>query len=224
MATEQEILDYAHVLMGHTRVSLAYLETYKCLRSHHVKYRESMLNAVVFFNIIEKSLISALMIELCKLFEDDRKVMSVYKLYNICEQNQKIFHGKTYIMRIEEDDLPIPVRIDLLLNSVKKELEDHENAIQNLKALRDQIWAHSDKKHFLSPDKLEEEYPVDIYEIESLLHIAWDFPNTISYYLTEVCETPWFNSSDKCNKDVKNIMKWIQLGIETEKINAQTEI
>ena len=84
MTTEEikkDILQCATNLMAHIRVMLAYLDTYKALCDSHKEYHNTMCQAPLFFNIIEKSLISALMIDLCKLFEENKNVFSVKKLY-----------------------------------------------------------------------------------------------------------------------------------------------
>lgn len=60
MTTEEikkDILQCATNLMAHIRVMLAYLDTYKALCDSHKEYHNTMCQAPLFFNIIEKSLI-----------------------------------------------------------------------------------------------------------------------------------------------------------------------
>lgn len=47
-------------------------------------------------------------------------------------------------------------------------LAEHEKIINNLTALRDKGFAHSDKKYFSDPSLLEKDYPINWIELESL--------------------------------------------------------
>ena len=47
-------------------------------------------------------------------------------------------------------------------------LNEHEKIIENITALRDKGFAHSDKKYFKNPSLLENDYPINWDELESL--------------------------------------------------------
>ena len=85
------ILAYAHTLMGRIRITYAYLNTYKSLCDNGVRYRDAMNQTPLFFTMIYRSLVHTIMIDMCKLFEDDKQVLGIKKFYLICEQNQKAF-------------------------------------------------------------------------------------------------------------------------------------
>lgn len=225
MVDKQKILDYAEILLAHCRVSLTYLETYRSLINRHSMHHDVMLEAVVFFNIVEKALVSSLMMEACKLFEDDPNVMSVTKLINVCEQNQKLFDGIEIDCRINDDILPFPFSIAGLLKETKAALTQNNDAIKNLKNQRDQLWAHNDKKYFLNPQNLESKYPISMNEINTLLLIVCKFTNTIILAFTKSVLSPYFYTPNACDLDVERLIYLMELGLEKENNNdGQAEI
>ena len=85
------ILSYAHTLMGHIRIVFAYLDTYKTLCNNSKEHQDAMNQTPLFFTVIYRSLVHEIMIDMCKLFEDNKQVLSIKKFHSICEQNQKVF-------------------------------------------------------------------------------------------------------------------------------------
>lgn len=217
MTTEEikkDILQCATNLMAHIRVMLAYLDTYKALCDSHKEYHNTMCQAPLFFNIIEKSLISALMIDLCKLFEENKDVFSVKKLYNICEQNQR------YFSKYREEDgkeTAVPSNLTNSLKLAKEEFERNKEVISNLKSQRDTLWAHHDKRWFLDPNKIENNHPIMWQDIEALLHFASDFTNCVILNFSSGIEFPFFNSKTACFDDVQKMLSLMERGINETK-------
>lgn len=219
MITSEKVLDYAQVLLSHCRISIAYLEMYEGLCKQHNQHHNAVKEAVLFFKIIEKALASELMVETCKMFEDNSDVISVFKLKHICEQNKQLFQGITRDAIVNDELLPMPFSIDRLLKKVDEDLNKHKIVIDNLKAQRDQIWAHNDKKYFLEPDILENKCPIQFEEIKELLHLASDFSNMIIFAFTGLIVSPRFNPPGAYDKDIERIMKLMELGCQKEKEN-----
>lgn len=219
MTSKQEILDYAEILFAHCRVALSYLETYQGLIKRHVPHRSAMLEARLFFNVIEKALASEFMIEVCKVFENHRDVMSIFKLCNICEQNKILFEGIFYNIQINGDTLPVPLTIDMLVKEVRSALDERDNIISNLKSQRDQIWAHSDQKYFLCPEKVETDNPVPLDEIKELLCVVVGFTDMIIKAFTGKFEAPYFDKPNACDSGVDRVIQLMELGREKEKNN-----
>lgn len=212
---EDQTLKYATNLMSHIRVMFAYLDTYKALCERHKMFHNTMIQAPVFFNVVEKSLVSSLMIDLCKLFEESPDVLSVKKLYNICEQNLKNFSKYRKKNGIETDTLSTLAQA---LKAVKKDFECNKEVIANLKSQRDTLWAHHDKRWILTPSKMEEEHPIMWEEIEKLLRFASDFSNSVILNFTSGVEFPFFNSETACSDNVQTVLCLMENGIEKRRV------
>ena len=217
------ILAYAHTLMARIRITFAYLNIYKSLCNNGAKHRDAMNQTPLFFTMIYRSLAHTIMIDICKLFEDDKQVLGIKKFYLICEQNQKVFPQT----RQNEDgeSTEIPFNILSVLTLAKRDFEKNSQAIENLKAQRDTIWAHSDKRFVLNPNKVENDYPVEWDEIEQLLNFASDFVNSIIIGLTNSIESPFFNSPTACSENVEHLLSLLEKGMKMEDTsNGQTKI
>lgn len=203
------ILSYAHTLMGHIRIVFAYLDTYKTLCNNSKEHRDAMNQTPLFFTVIYRSLVHEIMIDMCKLFEDNKQVLSIKKFHSICEQNQKVF----FKVRQNEngDCTEIPYNIKNILELAKNDFLKHSKAIKNLKEQRDTIWAHSDKRFVLNPNKVENDSPVEWGVIEQLLQFASDFVNSIIMGLTNSIESPFFNSQRDCKTCSENVEKLLSL-------------
>ena len=219
----ETILAYAHTLMGHIRITFTYLNIYKSLCDNGGKYRDAMNQTPLFFTMIYRSLAHTIMIDMCKLFEDNKQVLGIKRLYLICEQNQKAF---LKIRQAENgENTEIPYHIANVLAVAEKDFEKNSKAIENLKAQRDTIWAHSDKRFVLNPNKIENDYPVEWGEIEQLLKFASDFVNSIIMGLTNSLEAPFFNAPTACTENVEHLLSLLEKGMKMEDISdGQTEI
>lgn len=216
MTTEElksQTIQYAVNLMAHIRVAFAYLDTYKALLNNHKTYRTAMLQTPLFFSVTEKALVSSLMVELCKLFEDNPNVLSVKKLYNICEQNIKSFPKYR-----ERDGVQtgVPSSMSTVLAITKTEFEKNKAIISNLKTQRDTIWAHHDKRWILKTDELETDYPIEWEDIESLLCFASDFVNSVILNFTSGVESPFFNAQTACLDQVQSMLILMENGAKTD--------
>lgn len=217
------ILAYAHTLMGHIRITYAYLNTYKSLCDNGAKYRDAMNQMPLFFTMIYRSLAHTIMIDMCKLFEDDKQVLGIKKFYSICEQNQKVFSNTRQDENGEGTEIPYSIANVLAL--AEKDFVRNSKAIENLKAQRDTIWAHSDKRFVLNPNKVENDFPVAWDEIEQLLKFASDFVNSIIMGLTNSIESPFFNTPTACSENVEHLLSLLESGIQTQEMtNGQVQM
>lgn len=210
------ILAYAHTLMSRIRITFAYLDTYKSLCDNGAKYQDAMNQTPLFFTMIYRSLAHTIMIDMCKLFEDDKQVLGIKKFYSICEQNQKLFFNTRQDENGERTEIPYSIANVLAL--AKKDFARNSKAIENLKAQRDTIWAHSDKRFVLNPNKVENDFPVALDEIEQLLKFASDFVNAIIIGFTNSIESPFFNAPTACSENVEHLLTLLESGIQMKEI------
>ena len=211
--SEEKLLDYAIQLLTHIRITFSYLNTYKSLCTFHKQYYIAMNKAPLFFNITEYALVSALMMNLCKLYDGDKEALSFVKLKNICEQNQPLFPKYRKEKGMETD---IPFSISGLLSQVEKDLKEASKSIEHLKIQRDKLWAHNDKKYFLNPKNVENTYPINWDEIEELLILANSFTNSVLVAFTNSIEAPWFNSPTACEDNVEIVLALMDMGLSME--------
>ena len=210
MDISEQVFTYATKLMAHIRIMFAYLDTYKALCTSKKSFHDTMSQAPIFFNVIEKSIVSSLMIDLCKLFEDSSTVLSVKKLYSICEQNQKLFPKYRTYNGIETD---IPFTLSKTLDLAKQDFEDNKKVISNLKKQRNTLWAHHDKRYILDPSQIEDSYPIKWQEIEHLLQFASDFTNSVISNFSSSIELPFFNNADACFDNVQTVLSLMENGM-----------
>ncbi len=209
--TRENIIEYAEALHYRVRIINSYRRIYKHLCDKKEQYNDVLNFAPTYFKLTTRALVHDLMVEMCKLFENDKQVMSIIKLYNICEQNQSIFPvTRSFERDGKKEEYAFSIHEVLLIT--KENLEHFNKAILNLKNQRDLIWAHSDKNHIISPNIVEKGTPVSWGEIEDLLQFASDFLNQLLLGLTNNIALPYFAN----DTDIELLFEIAQQGLAQE--------
>lgn len=132
---------------------------------------EGLRMASGFFQIIENSLVSDLVISLGRLYEGFNK-----------ENNNYTFRGFLVFLKkqpkfIEKHNID-PDKI----SNHKKELEEKKDIINNLFLWRDKHYAHLDTQFFNNSEKLSQKAKFKFEDIRDLIDFAH---NTVNYYFIQ---------------------------------------
>lgn len=150
----------------------------------HAKNEKLQRNNAFFQEILD-SLRFTFVIEVLKIV-DDREDKNIFKFLNYCEQHQQDFLKELKEVYIDvntgEKEERIIKKVDLIkdINLFRNELDKYSKKINNMKILRDKIYAHTDKKYFYGDKLLEKEERVKYQEIEEIIEILFKHLNTIS--------------------------------------------
>ena len=122
------------------------------------KYKNEMMEAPGFFNLVIISLGNYIIITLAKIFENpNRSDLNLYKFLNFIEQNSKKINfkkGKNYSL-VENRRL----------------IDENSNKIDTILKWRDKSFAHYDKK-FLQEGILPKEFPLTKDDLKTLIDIS----------------------------------------------------
>ena len=66
------------------------------------------------------------------------------------------------------------------IDSFESKLKKYNKQIENIKAQRDKIYAHSDKKYFYDNGKIADEFKVTYNDIDEILHLIYKELNVLS--------------------------------------------
>jgi hypothetical protein len=153
-------------------------ELYRYLIQSHEKHSGIINTAPAFFQLTEYSLQHTLMIELAKLYDENKdNKTGLKKLLNQCKQDKEIFLTEYSDVYIDcETDQPVvagiyPVNVLDDISIFECELATKTQKIINLKGQRDKWYAHLDKK-YEDVQKIRETFPMSFNDVEELIQFA----------------------------------------------------
>lgn len=186
------------------------LKSYLKTILHHIIYLNSILDQVnEFYSWLEKysdkaireggwfykvSLYSfkrILTIEACKLLLE-REQRSLVDWLNKATKHAKSLNPSFYVPKKGYKKMET-IDFRNLIDEQKRMIDDYDDLIQNMKSLRDKGFAHSDKKYFENPEKLETDFLItwdefnQIYSLMSSIvkkHYSLLFNSDMSMHLT----------------------------------------
>lgn len=142
-----------------SRIDLA-MGAYACLvKERHT--RENIVAAPVLFHVIVPVLFDHLVLEAAKIYEKKGE-RSIYKLVNIAQSAYSTIEW-------QRQDLSLPK-----IAQQKQLIDSHSVVLTRIKSRRDKVLAHMDKEYFDDPEKINEDFPIEITELIDLLHSAQD--------------------------------------------------
>lgn len=117
---------------------------------------------------------------------DKREDKSIWKLIECCKQQKNEFLTEFVNTYIDEDtgkeETFFLKKVDIMsdLTVFEEKLNEHSQAIINLKAQRNKIYAHNDKDYFYDKSNISEMYLVTYQDIEDILNLLFQQLNVIS--------------------------------------------
>jgi hypothetical protein len=124
---------YKEFLLNELMYIDSMFELYIYLKNQHVSRLDILNISPAFFGLTENALLESATIRLSRLYDSDKKTVTLKKFLNHVEQNRKLIFN-------ENDQ---PVIIDQIRDDNKK-FEDFSEKINSLKEVRDTSLAHND--------------------------------------------------------------------------------
>ena len=162
-----------------------------------------------FFATILDSLRFSFIIKTIKLI-DIREEKNIYKFLNFCEQNENKFLKTLNIDYINDETSEVEtiiikeVNVKQDIKEFKFKLDEYKGKIENLKFLRDKIYAHTDKEYFYDNPKLLKNNTIKYCEIEKILTILYENLNAISVDYNQKCYMPFPPFKNELNNLLKS--------------------
>ncbi|RLC56720.1 MAG: hypothetical protein DRH89_05060 [Candidatus Cloacimonadota bacterium] len=129
--------------------------------------RKEMEIAKCFFTIILNSLLTNIIITICRLYENydgkKRSEINLNRFLNFIEQNNKMIFPKSIKYKIINED--------------KEKIKKQETTLEKIFVWRDKYLAHTDNKYLLNFTQLSEDNPINFDELQSLIEIAKETVN-----------------------------------------------
>lgn len=156
------------------------IQVNKLLKWYREKEPEAIDTGLLFYKFSLESFRRILTIETCKLLSKQEQKSLIDWL------NQANIHASSLepscVEKSQDHNIKLrkllPEEYRNIINSHSDSIAKHQTIIENLKALRDKGFAHSDTKYFDNDVKLERDYPVTWDDFNSLY-------NTIGVILRE---------------------------------------
>lgn len=131
-----------------------------------ISKRKEMEFSPCFFNLIFKSLLHYIIVNVCKLFEnykgEKRSDFNINIFLNFIEQNRRnIFNQQLTKQTIDED---------------RKKIEEQEEILDNFFGWRDKHITHFSKK-LLKTQEISNDYPIKKEDFERLINISKEIVN-----------------------------------------------
>lgn len=186
--TKKELQKELEIYMFRIMHALDYFKMYKNMLTLSFE-NDNSKKISSFINLTSSSLIRTAVNETYLLL-DNRNDKNIFKFIEICKQNNILFRKELteeYVnCKTGEREIFVLEKTNIIkeLNNFESDLAKYNSQISNLKALRDKIYAHVDKKYFYDNKLITKEYSVKYQDVEDILHILYKNMNRISVILT----------------------------------------
>jgi hypothetical protein len=131
--TREKYYTYKEFLLNELMHIDSMFELYIYLKNQHVNRIDILNISPAFFGLTENSLLESASIRLSRLYDSDKKTVTLRKFLNYVEQNRKMIF----------DEKDHPAIIDHIREDNKK-FEGFNEKIKSLKEIRDTSLAHND--------------------------------------------------------------------------------
>lgn len=186
--TKKELQKELEIYMFRIMHALDYFKMYKNMLTLSFE-NDNSKKISSFINLTSSSLIRTAVNETYLLL-DNRNDKNIFKFIEICKQHNILFRKELteeYVnCKTGEREIFVLEKTNIIkeLNNFESDLAKYNSQISNLKALRDKIYAHVDKKYFYDNKLITKEYSVKYQDVEDILHILYKNMNRISVILT----------------------------------------
>lgn len=194
---KRELIDVVESFRYRVKAVACYRKLYQEYCNAYPKYHEAINVCPAFWTFTIRAYLHSMMIDLCKLYDADKKVYGVFHLLDVCKQNislfaePKLLDGERYATEAEAreffqsfDDTVGGTEItNSFLDNLEAECNNRSEKIDNLRLQRNKLWAHNDCKHFLNPSEYEMEKLLTWTDIDDLIGLLVDISNTLLRHL-----------------------------------------
>ena len=191
------------------------------------KYNDEMNLSPAFYQVVYGALQKACFMEIAKLYDKTKDVVSIGLLLKYCRDNLDLFPEYRGIVTIKEDGREYPFQVPYQHHLKPTEECFYENEVKSQREIlklfdtpdfekvpvrvqRNKIYAHSDEKHILSEEKVWDKNPVTYPDIQELIDFALDCTRLILGALTGVSRAVSYGNID----DMEGTLMFAKLGLK----------
>ena len=196
------------------------------------KYNNEMNLSPAFYQVVYGALQEACFMEIAKLYDKTKDVVSVGLLLKYCRDNlvpyqhhlkptEECFYenevkSQREILKLFDtpDFEKIPVRVNLtfseFLELYQKRFCSLSKKQENIRVQRNKIYAHNDEKHILAEENVWDKNPVTYPDIQELIDFALDCTRLILGALTGVSRAVSYGNID----DMEGTLMLAKLGLK----------
>ena len=200
---------YEKVLINESDYIEKSFSMYFELYNSQITHKDSYSVGPIFFNLACNALLEVSITRLAKLYEEDPKVMSIYKYLEFVEQNaQEICIEKKTRLR------------ELVVINKRKLREEYGWKLKQLKQIRDNALAHNNKQIFLYEDKWEVTGLL-ISDFRTLIKLPYEIINDFMVLLRDTSPSIGAFGGES---DIKQIMALLEKGREARQASRKQKI
>ena len=178
---EKEIDQYFKII-NDAKISF---DIYKGILSNAKENEKKFSKISSFLYPILNALKFSFVVQTAKLV-DKREDKNIWKLIECCKQQKKEFLTEFVVKYVNEETCEEETfflkKVDIMsdLKMFEDKLNKYSQAITNLKAQRDKIYAHNDKEYFYDKSNISEMYSVTYQDIDDILNLLFEQLNVVS--------------------------------------------
>ena len=219
---EQLFLIYYDKLIKETLHARAHLKLFEKLEDYRTSYQRELKKAKHFFGFTIKAHLDDSLLTLSRILDKRTYCdpLTIWKFLNFAEQNLEIFSNKAFSQRMKgksdyydslvESHEPI-TREEI--EEDKQKLNSLENTITNLITWRDKVIAHIDRDYLLSGKRIDEDYPLEIKQLNETIDTVAQTLNRYSQaFHNKSCLKEYLGEDD-----IQEVMNAIRLSIQERK-------
>lgn len=165
--TRDELISKVKDFVLHIRVANRSLDVWDTICKSNQKYPEVFNLSQHFFRDVASICASSSVIETVKLFDTDQKSFRIYDLISYCNAYENSFRPLT--------------------KSIKNEIKSRKSVLKNMRMIRSQIMAHTDRQcgSYESMTETFDRYPFTFEQVKELVEICENACNAILESLGE---------------------------------------
>ena len=204
-----------------------YFRLYKDLKSSIHHYQSEFNQSNTFWFLTLSSLLDTSLLRLCRIYDFDPRVNSLFNLLNLIKENLDIFDEKKFRERLKDNPFvdslakykrkPEQKQLDLDIQFVSK---DSNKLVENLFMWRNNIIAHKSSKYIIKELNYISDYPLSFSDIDELLTKGMSIINRYSHLFWASTYSPQIVGYD----DYKYILSCISDDLKRREKEFQAEL
>lgn len=203
-----------------------YLRLFNDLNASIQEFEREFHSANTFFGITIKALREAFWINLCRVYDGNKEVLSLHRVLKEIKNNPNFSEAAYFKECLKDkfyDETKAQTDIETFASELKQDLflvSSNDNLVKKLANLRGSIFAHTNFDHFLNINNaIKTLGGLSCEECETLINRAHEIINKYAtFYNAEV-----FDDKILCHDDYEKVLKALRFHSESQKEAWQLE-
>lgn len=219
--TKEELIEYATFCWHETLQANHALLIVKQIGKLGKKYEVEMNISPAFYITISNALVNSTMLQLAKLYDTNQSSVQIGTLMNQIKANLDIFpQYRTVLGTDNASSFEIPLYPQKKFQELSSRKRVLKNVIENLRNIRNKIYAHNDAITLNSKEEVLKDYPVSYGDIEQLITFSFDVCDFVLVQLTGV-----YTKREAVNiNDLEGSLIYIRLGMKYKDVEVDRDI